>query len=282
VRRIWLVLLSLLAIAGCGGQDTWVYQLENYRDGHLDEIASAAGEYAVIDLARDGGDGWFRSDEIAEVHGSGKQVLAYFSTGSSEKYRPEHAAVARLRLNRWEDWPDEHFVRYWDELWWTQVVRPRLDRAIQAGFDGAYLDVPLAYEEIDLALVPGETRDRLARRMTALIVRASGYAKQRRPGFLIVPQNSPELRHQPGYLSAVDGIGMEDLFFRAHDEPCDEDWCRENLADVRALKRAGKFVLAVDYAKRPESIEQACAHYREEGFAGYVTTVELNRIARPC
>ncbi|GAB3436193.1 endo alpha-1,4 polygalactosaminidase [Flindersiella endophytica] len=186
MRRIWIVVLSLLAIAGCAGQgrgqETWVYQLAGYSGGRLDEVAGAPGDYAVIDLA----------------------------------------------------------------------------------------------------LVPGETRDSLAGRMTALIVRASEYAKQRRPGFLIVPQNSPELRHQPGYLAAIDGIGVEDLFFRAHDQPCREDWCAENLANVRALKAAGKFVLAVDYAKRPENVEQACARYREEGFAGYVSTVDLDRVSAGC
>ena len=43
---------------------------------------------------------------------------------------------------------------------------------------------------------------------------------------------------------------MEELFFLATDEPCTADWCAENLADTRALRDAGKFVLAVDYAAR--------------------------------
>ncbi len=39
-------------------------------------------------------------------------------------------------------------------------MRPRVDQALQAGFDGVYLDTPLAYEELDLKLVQGENRDR--------------------------------------------------------------------------------------------------------------------------
>lgn len=295
MRLIGVVLLAAVMTAGLAGCSlvpverlpqgkTWVYQLENYRDGGLEEIAAAAGQVAVIDLARDGGTDWFTNDDLVDVQHAGKKVLAYFSIGSIEKYRPEHDAVeaAGLKLNRWDDWPDEHFVRYWDELWWTDVVRPRLERAMTSGFDGAYLDVPLAYEAIDLRLVPEESRDSLARKMVALIARASAYAKERKPGFWIVPQNSPELRHQPGYVEAIDGIGMEDLFFRAHDRRCDQDWCRENLDDARALKQAGKFVLAVDYAKEPENIAEACARYLGEGFTGYVTTVELNQVSAPC
>lgn len=45
-------------------------------------------------------------------------------------------------LNRWDEWPEEFFVRYWDERWWTDVIRPRVDQALRAGFDGVYLDTP--------------------------------------------------------------------------------------------------------------------------------------------
>jgi cysteinyl-tRNA synthetase len=264
----------------------WVYQLHNYPDDRLDALARAPYPLAVIDMARDAGSDYFRADEIQQLHRSGKRVLAYFEIGSIEDFRPEYPLLRRdggdLILNRWPDWPEEYFVRYWDERWWDEVVWPRIDQAVQAGFDGIYLDTPLAYEELDLALVPGRDRDWLAQAMVRLIQRISRYAKARQPGFWVVPQNSPELRHYPGYTAAIDGIGVEELFYLATDRPCREAFCAENLADVRALRRAGKFVLAVDYARRAENIRQACARYATEGFAGYVTTVDLDRISPPC
>jgi cysteinyl-tRNA synthetase len=237
---------------------------------------------AVIDLARDGGSDYFASADISSLRASGKRVLAYFTIGSIEDYRPEYSRVRGLKLNRWNDWPDEYFVRHWDEQWWHDVVQPRLDQALVAGFDGAYLDVPNAYEEINLELVPGETRDTLGARMAQLIVRASAYAKARRPGFQIVPQNSPELQRFPGYTEAIDGLGVEELSYLATDEKCTGDFCAENLDSVRALRRAGKFVLAVDYATRPGNVARACARDAAEGFYGYVTTVDLDRITAPC
>jgi cysteinyl-tRNA synthetase, unknown class len=161
-------------------------------------------------------------------------------------------------------------------------VRPRLDQARRAGFDGVYLDTPLAYEQLDLSLVPGQTRETLARAMVDLIARISRYARSTAPGLLVVPQNSPELRRYPGYTDAIDGIGMEELFYQATDQRCTEDYCTENLDDARALRRAGKLVLAVDYATRPDNVHSACGRYRQEGFAGYVTTVDLDQISRPC
>jgi len=262
---------------------SWVYQLQNYDHDKLDALAKAPVQLAVIDLARDAHSDWFRPDELAALHRSGQRVLAYFEIGSIEDFRPESKTLpSDLILNRWDDWPNEQFVRYWDQRWWDLVIRPRLDQAIKAGFDGAYLDTPLAYEELDLNLVKGESREHLAGLMGDLIVRISRYAKQKHPGFWIFPQNSPELREQPGYVEAIDGIGMEELFYEATDRPCNEDYCTENLDNTRALRDAGKLVLAVDYATDPGNIRKACERYRNERFAGYVTVRDLDRITSAC
>lgn len=267
-------------------QPGWVYQLQGYPDGRLDELARAHQGIAVIDLARDAHADFFRSDEIATLREAGKTVLAYFEIGSIEEFRPEYALLSSehpdLILNRWPDWPDERFVAYWDPRWWELAVRPRIDQALRAGFDGVYLDTPLAYEELELARAPGHSRDDLARAMVDLIKRISEYAKAHDPEMWIVPQNSPELRHYPGYVEAIDGIGMEELFVRATDDPCIEEYCAQNLADARALRQAGKLVLAVDYVTSGELAASTCARYRAEGFVGYVGVRALDRAGPGC
>ncbi|MFI0423433.1 endo alpha-1,4 polygalactosaminidase [Spongiactinospora sp. 9N601] len=266
---------------GLSGVTSFTYVLDGYPKGRLDAVARAPQPLAIIDLSRDGTTaGYFTAAEIARVKKTGKRVLAYMEIGSIERFRSEYADD--LTLNTWTDWPDERFVRYWKPAWWSRVIKPRLDQALRAGFDGVYLDTPLAYEEIDLSLVPGETRHTLGRKMTGLIVRISRYVKQARPGFQVVPQNSPELRHHPGYTAAIDGIGMEELFYQATDRRCTASWCRENLADTLALRRQGKAVLATDYATRPANVRAACAGHRRHGFAGNVTVVALDRVSPPC
>ncbi|MFF3867683.1 endo alpha-1,4 polygalactosaminidase [Micromonospora sp. NPDC001898] len=264
----------------------WAYQLQGYADGRLDALTRGRYQLAVVDLTRDGHTGYFTAAEIGALRRSGKRVLAYFEIGSIENFRPEYPVIRRdapdLLANEWTDWPGEYFVRYWDPRWWERVVRARVDQALRAGFDGVYLDTPLAYEEISLAATQGRDRARLGAEMAALIVRISEYAKAKRPGFLIVPQNSPELREQSGYTAAVDGIAMEELFYLATDEPCTQSWCAENLAHTRALRDAGKFVLAVDYAVRADHVRGACRRYRAERFAGTVTVRALDRLTARC
>ena len=272
--------------ASLTGIRSWAYQLQDYPGGRLDELAAGPYQLVVVDLARDAHSDFFTKAEIARVRGTGKRALAYFEIGSIEDFRPEYPELTRnaadLIANEWADWPGEYFVRYYDERWWRLVVQPRVDQALKAGFDGVYLDTPLAYEEIDLDAVQGRDRTALARAMAALIVRISRYAKSRRPGFLIVPQNSPELRHQADYTKAVDGIGMEHLFYLDSGERCAEDWCAENLAETRALRDAGKFVLGVDYTTRSADIRAACNRYHAEKFAGTVTVLDLDRPVPPC
>jgi cysteinyl-tRNA synthetase, unknown class len=263
-----------------------VVQLQNYSGGRLDAIAGAGVGLAVIDLARDAGSAYFTAQEISGLQRSGTRVLAYFEIGSIENFRPDFDALRRdegdLLLNEWPSWPGEYFVRYWDRRWWDLAVRPRVDRALAAGFDGVYLDTPLAYEELDLGLVPGEERAGLGRKMVDLIARVSSYGKAARPGFLVFPQNSPELRRHPGYTEAIDGIGMEELFFLATDVPCNQDYCAVNLEGARALRRAGKTVLAIDYASEPENVAEACRRYRDEDFIGYVGELALDTIRPAC
>jgi cysteinyl-tRNA synthetase len=263
-----------------------VIQLKNYQNGRLDALAKAGFNLAIIDLARDAGSYYFTADEITRLKEAGTRVLAYFEIGSIENFRPDFAFLRRhhgdLFLNERPGWPGEYCVRYWDARWWRLAIRPRIDQALTAGFDGIYLGTPLAYQELDLNLEPGEQRDSLARKMAGLIAGISSYGKAAKSGFLVFPNNSPELQRYPGYTEAIDGIGMESLFFRPTDIPCTEAYCTTNLNEARQLRNAGKTVLAIDYANKPENIAAAYRRYREEQFVGYVGARDLDTIRPAC
>ena len=274
------------AAPGLADLPSAVVQLQNYQDDRLDALARARVSLAVIDLARDAGSSYFTAPEISQLKRPGTRVLAYLEIGSLENFRPDFAALRGsdpdLFLNEWPEFRGEYFVKYWDERWWDLAIKPRIDRALAAGYDGVFLDTPLAYEELDLSLVPGRTRPELARQMVALIARISGYAKAIDPGFLVFPNNSPELQDYPGYTKAIDGIGMESLSFLPTDVPCTDPYCRTNLAAARALRKAGKAVLAIDYARKPANVAAACRHDQEEQFIGYVAPAALNSIRPKC
>ena len=255
--------------------ESWVYQLAGYHNDRLDQIAATAFDLAVIDLARDGSDDYFTRAEIGALQATGKVVLAYFEIGAIEDFRPEWDDVPPdLRLGAVSGWPEEQYVAYWDPRWWP-IVQGRLDQALVAGFDGAYLDMIVTYEEIP-ADAAGTNRADLARKMVALIARLSAYAKAQNPAFKVVPQNSPELYTETGYLGAIDGLGMEELYILATDKPCTQSWCLENRANAAAVRAAGKLVLTVDYATVKANIDSAYTQSLAAGFVPYVSVRALD------
>lgn len=262
---------------------SWVYQLCDYKDGKLDEMAGSNFDLAVVDLSRDGGSDFFSRQEIGKLKSSGKLVLSYFEIGAIEENRPEWKLVPDdLKAGRVDGWPNEQYVKFWDERWWP-IIKGRVDRALDAGFDGAYLDMITTYEEIPGS---GMTLEQRAQAMVALLDRISRYAKAKNPAFRIVPQNCPELytwsfaKAEPNrkFLDAIDGLGLESVFYIAHDKPAKHDWCRENRENALAIKNAGKLVLGIDYAKKRECIEDSYKKLREIGFVPYVSVRELNVI----
>ena len=255
--------------------ESWVYQLSGYQNDRLDQIAASAFDLAVIDLARDGYLDTFTRSEIRAVQDAGKVVLAYFEIGAIEDYRPEWPDVpSDLKLGAVGGWPSEQYVAYWDERWWP-IVQGRVDQAIAAGFDGAYLDMIVTYEEIP-ADSAGTDREDLAQKMVNLIARLSVYAKQQAPSFQVVPQNSPELHTYSGFLQAIDALGIEELTFLAMDKACTESWCYQNQENAAAIRDAGKLVLTIDYANQDANIISAYEQSLAAGFVPYVSVRALD------
>ena len=78
------------------------------------------------------------------------------------------------------------------------------------------------------------------------------------------------------YIQAIDGLGLEDVFYLAHDKPADKAWCKENWDNALAIKKAGKLVLGIDYCRTPPCIADADAKHRALGFVPYVSVKNLN------
>ncbi len=259
----------------------FLYQLQNI---DLTAIGKTAYDLVIIDYSADDGDeGAFSAAQIQTLRhsaGGNKVVLAYMSIGEAEDYRFYWQKGWHPGNPAWLDdenpnWPGNYKVHYWDPAWQGIVFR-YVDRLLDAGFDGAYLDIIDAYEYYQ-----DQGRASAAQEMVDFVAAIRAYARRRDPNFLIFPQNAPELATIiPAYLHSVDGIGQEDIYYGYNaDDVVTPPVVTQTLEQYLAsFRNAGKLVLTVDYATTPTHIDDAYARSHRAGFVPFCTVRALDKL----
>jgi cysteinyl-tRNA synthetase, unknown class len=210
---------------------SWGYQLQRV----VPRLLPASLDMMVVDYSRSGSDGraW-TPEEVESIRrrpdGSARIVLAYMSVGEAENYRfywwPHWVTMPPSWMAAENpNWPGNFPVKFWHPGWVRNIVdanpstlerlvetrlswrKPYLDRVIEAGFDGVYLD------RVDIYEMWQKERPSAQDDMVSFVRTISQYAKARKPGFLIVPQNGEELLALKPYRQAVDAVAKEDLFY---------------------------------------------------------------------
>jgi cysteinyl-tRNA synthetase len=261
-----LLLAGLAADCLAQGQSlnqagSWAYQLQN---ADPTQLAACKYDVIVMDYSRDGTDsGAYTAAEIKAIRDRGKIVLCYLSIGEAENYRfywktwwtpgincqlgnPLYLGPAN------PDWPGNYKVRYWYAGWWTDALQPYLDRILNAGFDGVYLDIIDAYwfwfEQCNISLTTN------ADKMVALVEKIGSYTRASHPGFILCPQNGESIIDDVSsaavknrYFAAINAIGVEDLFYNNTDTPQDHAY---RLQMLGLFRQAGKKVFNIEYVGR--------------------------------
>ena len=277
-------LLAVLTVAAClagacvsacdgdGGNRSlpatprWAYVLQG---DVAAEIAVTGFNVVVMDYTKDGTDEAeqrYAPAEMASIKAGGSRLaLAYLSIGEAEEYRyyfdqgwrrdvkdgqPGSDVPAWLGLAN-PDWAGNYKVQYWSEEW-QQLILGYVDKIIDYGFDGAYLDIVDGFEYWSgeengegLSLTEADA----AARMIAFVQRIGAHARTQDPDFVLVPQNGERLLEYDvsgDYLRAIDGVGVEDLFY---DERSAEAQAatEERLAYLELVLAVDKPVMVVDY-----------------------------------
>jgi cysteinyl-tRNA synthetase, unknown class len=113
---------------------------------------------------------------------------------------------------------------------------------------------------------PAETIYR--QQMRNFVIRLSEYAKQKHPGFLIIPQNGQELITLNGenngiiqlkYIQSIDGSGREDLFYGYNNDNIETPDAEKNqmLGLCTRFQESGVVVLVTDYCSTPFKIDSS-------------------------
>jgi len=260
--------------------DDFLYQLQRERP---EKISETAFDLLVVSIAA-AGNSPERIHTLQHSPGGDKLVLCYMSIGQAEDYRfywqPEWKEEPPSWLDQPDpDWAGDYWVRYWDPAW-QQIIcgtpESYLDRMIDRGYDGVYLDRVDTYWYYQ-----DQGRETAAQEMVDFVLALADYAREKKPGFGVFPQNAEELgAHFPQYLDAMTGIGVEDLYYgyeRDH-QASPPEWTAEREAILDRWASAGKLVLTIDYTSVPEQIADAYERSRARGYVPYVADRSLGRL----
>ncbi len=127
------------------------------KEDFLTTVRNTNYDLVLIDLFFDGTEPLTRAEVEGlkqKANGGSHLVIAYLNIGAAEDYRYYWQQEWRQGDPSWlagayEGFPDELFVEYWNPEWQGIIFLDQdsyLQRVLDAGFDGAYLDNILAFE----------------------------------------------------------------------------------------------------------------------------------------
>lgn len=237
-----------------------------------------------------------------------KRCVAYLNIGQAEDYRnywradwqaptetgPGHPSFM-LGLDP-DGWAGNYPVAYWQPEWQRCLFGhpdAPLDQILADGFDGIYVDWVLGFTDPNVRAAAAAANVDPADEMVKLLAAIRSYGRARYPLFVVIAQNGVELLEQrPELFTAVDAISQEDLSFRGlagvdWSDPgagdiaaaAEGDWSTPRLgARLASVRQRGLPVFTLDYALKPENMEQAIAASRAFGLVPSVSRTPLDRL----
>ncbi|MHA1304559.1 MAG: MJ1477/TM1410 family putative glycoside hydrolase [Candidatus Heimdallarchaeaceae archaeon] len=265
----------------------FAYQLQNI---DIDEISQSKFDFVILDYSADGSEETeFTAAQVQKMkEGEEKKiVVSYMSIGEAETYRfywdptwdadndgiPDEGAPGWLDVEN-PDWEGNYKVKYWDPDWQSIIFGSNysyLDRIINAGFDGCYLDIIDAFEYYE------ESYPSAKQEMIDFVISLSEYAKSKNENFLVIPQNGEILLEDENYRNAIDGIGREDVYFL--DNTQRDSYIIDEIVDLlHLLTNEGKLVMIIDYPTLHSRVVQFYSFAYEDGFLAYAPPRALDKL----
>jgi cysteinyl-tRNA synthetase len=294
--RFLIVALAVLGVCCASAQtDTprlgdvksWAFQLQNVDPL---EIKLSPYEVVVIDYGFDRRNATAFPREVVDMmrkrsNGKRRFMFAYMSIGEAETYRYYWQDSWLTNRPEWlepenPDWPGNYLVQYWNPAWQAIIYggpNAYLDRILDAGFDGVYLDGVDKFEQWR------RRRPFAGDAMVSFVGAIASYARAQRKDFMIIPQNGDGLLGSLQFRGVIDGFAREDLLYGEKQPEIRNapQSITESLKRLRWLAAEGKPVFVIEYTANPDLAGKMLQEIRQLGFVGYVAKRDLKTLSPP-
>lgn len=255
--------------------------------------------------------------------GGRRIVIAYLNVGQAEDYRTywrkgwKPGGPAWILTTDPDGWAGNFPVAYWRPEWRT-IVTQLAHEIAETGFDGAYLDWVGGFQEQIVQRHAMHDGVNAQDEMAALVQAVGRTARAVNPQFRLIGQNAAPLLAKPDYLSAIDAVAHESIWFtwggkalgdcpvpRTQAEAQSPGFrgglspaCRAAydadpgsamrfageealLPQLQTAQSAGKTVFTVDYAQEPNHQKLVTQRSRALGFVPFLGSKHLKTVEPP-
>jgi len=317
----WSILFIFLAAAAASAQPpmplsavkTFMYQLQNIENPDAVK-ALARSDYDLLIIeptaTTKGNTSFDMKAMVAQLRSGkpGRIVLAYLDACEAESFRTYWGEQWRaptknsrgvpdfLLIPDPDGWSDDYPVAYWDPRWQAIIatnVDSQVNRLMQAGFDGVYLDWIDAWDDDTVGVQALRQNIDSAKAMTDFLLLIRKTARAINPNALIVQQNAFTLIDaDPRLKDAIDALGVEDTWFSGKSNA---SWSSKSAGDIpnrdrgdsstssrlkqyEKFRSAGKPVFTIDYCVNLMNAQHVYAEARAHHLIPLVTRVSLDHM----
>lgn len=292
------------AVRSLDGVRFFAYQIQDQSSGeNTRKLADSHYDLLVIDQVRSlkGEEDYDSRAEVSHLKespdsaGGNKKVVCYLDVGEAESYRWYWREGWREGNPEWivsedpDGWDENYPVKFWREQW-KNIMKESLDRIMEDGYDGVYLDWLEVYSFEPVAATAEEEGLDPRRELVDFVRELADHARSRNEGFLFIAQNAAELGDIARYVEVFDAIGQEAVWFDGGGDPdeggtpgdigVDPALTDELIEDLEKWQAAGRPVFDIEYAREPGNAEIAYRLGSEKGFRTYVTLRPLDGLTK--
>lgn len=282
--------------------DSWLYHLGGINAAEAAAIGASSAKMVITEAADySNGERFYTAADLNTMRGGNdKLVISYLSIGEAEDYRYYWQPGWNTKPPSFLDtenpeWKGNFEVKYWDPEW-QKIILGYVDKIVNAGFNGVYLDIIDGYEHWEQKAPNSgiNYRQEMANLVAKIRAQAESTLAKTDPGrhFAIIGQNGEELLLNQTYLKAVDGVASEDIRFyyengneKGFKKVSEEDY-QYRLDLLKQAEAAGKQAFVVEYMTSARQTQYATdmqkemADLKKEGIPVYIAqNRELTNVA---
>ena len=261
----------------------WAYQINNEdQPGTIQAYVDSRYDMLVLDDTRSvkGNEAYDVKTDVARLKaslnsfGGKKIVIAYMDAGEAEDYRWYWQEGWQIGRPDWivakdpGGWKGNYPVKFWKNEW-KELMKQYLDKIIEDGYDGVYLDWLEAYSFGPVKAVAKAEGLDPEKEMKRFILDLRSHVEKTKPEFIFIAQNAAELGKYPEYVYLFDAISQEEVFSGKETKTL--------IDQLKLWQDLQKPVFNVEYETDPAKAKRLYEIGDMHKYKTYVTTRELDR-----